>query len=117
MFDGTDPAGLALRNTQGEMRMLTVDLGEGRILTLTGPFSIDTEGYVSGRMKLKIEQIDAWRNSLAEVFPEMASVLETAAGMLSALTGGGQSATIDLTVNTGTVLAAGLIPLGEIPPI
>lgn len=117
MIDGTDPAGLALRNTEGEMRTLTVDLGEGRILTLTGPFSIDTEGYVSGRMKLRVEQIDAWRNSLAEIFPEMAPVLKTAAGMLSALTGGGQSATIDLTVNKGKVLAAGLIPLGEIPPI
>lgn len=117
MIDGSDPAGIALRGTQGEMRTLSADLGEGRILTLSGPFEIDAEGYLSGRMKLRIEQIDAWRNSLAEAFPEMEPVLKTAATMLSALTGGGQTASIDLTVSKGKVLAGGLIPLGEIPPI
>lgn len=117
MIDGTDPGGLALYGTEGEMRRLSADLGEGRVVTVTGPFSIDQDGYLSGRLKLQIEQIDAWRNSLAQAFPDMAPVLKTVAGMLSALTGGGQSASIDLTINRGKVFAGGFIQIGEIPPI
>jgi hypothetical protein len=115
LIDGTDPNGIALYGTQGEMRTLSADLGEGRVITVTGPFSIDEEGYLSGRLKLQVEEIDAWRNSLAQAFPEIAPVLQTVAGMLSALNGGGQSASIDLTVNRGKVFAGGFIPLGEIP--
>lgn len=115
LIDGTDPNGIALYGTQGEMRTLAADLGEGRVITVTGPFSIDEEGYLSGRLKLQVEQIDAWRNSLALAFPEIAPALQTVAGMLSALNGGGQNASIDLTVNRGKVFAGGFIPLGEIP--
>ncbi|MFN7103458.1 MAG: DUF2125 domain-containing protein [Pseudorhizobium sp.] len=117
LIDGTDPNGIALYGTQGEMRTLSADLGEGRIVTVTGPFSIDEEGYLSGRLTLQVQQIDAWRNSLAQAFPDMAPVLQTVAGMLSALNGGGQNASIDLTVNRGKVFAGGFIPLGEIPRI
>ena len=85
LIDGSDPNGIALYGTQGEMRRLSADLGEGRIVTVTGPFSIDEEGYLSGRLKLQVEQIDAWRNSLALAFPDLAPVLQTAGGMLSAL--------------------------------
>ncbi len=115
MIDGSDSNGLALYGTEGEMRRFSADLGEGRVVSVTGPFSIDGEGYISGRLKLKVEEIDAWRNSLAEAFPEAASALQTGAGMLSALNGGNQSAVIDLTIQRGKVLAGGLIPIGEIP--
>jgi len=117
MADGTDPNGLALYGTQGEMRRLAIDLGEGRLITVTGPFSIDDEGYLSGRLKLQVEQIEAWRNSLAQAFPDVEPVIRTVSGMLSALTGGGQSASIDLTIDRGKVLAGGFIPVAEIPPI
>lgn len=117
MVDGTDPNGLALYGTEGEMRRLSADLGEGRLITVTGPFSIDQDGYLFGRLKLQVEQIDAWRNSLAEAFPDIAPVLRTVAGMLSALTGGGQNASIDLTIDRGKVFAGGFIQIGKIPPI
>ncbi|MGK6313190.1 DUF2125 domain-containing protein [Neorhizobium sp. DT-125] len=116
MIDGSDPNGLVLYGTRGEMRSLSADLGEGRLITLSGPFSFDERGYLSGRLKLRIEQIDAWRNSLGETFPDIAPTLETVARMLSAL-GGGSNASIDLTINRGKVLAGGFIPIGEIPPI
>ena len=99
------------------MRRLAVDLGEGRLVTVTGPFSIDGDGYLSGRLKVQVEQIDAWRDSVAEAFPDIEPVLRTVSGMLSALTGGGQNAAIDLTIERGKVLAGGFIPIGEIPPI
>ena len=99
------------------MRSLSADLGEGRTISISGPFSIDNDGYLSGRLKLKVDQIDAWQNSLSEAFPDIAPVLQTVAGMLSALNGGGQSASLDLTVKRGKILAGGFIPVGEIPPI
>jgi len=117
MVDGTDPNGLALYGTEGEMRRLAVDLGEGRLVTVTGPFSIDGDGYLSGRLKVQVEQIDAWRDSVAAAFPDIEPVLRTVSGMLSALTGGGQNASIDLTIERGKLLAGGFIPIGEIPPI
>ena len=64
-----------------------------------------------------MEQIEAWRNSLAQAFPEVEPVIRTVSGMLSALTGGGQNASIDLTIDRGKVLAGGFIPVAEIPPI
>jgi hypothetical protein len=36
--------------------------------------------------------------------------------MLSAL-GGGTNASLDITIKRGKILAGGLIPVGEIPPI
>jgi hypothetical protein len=49
--------------------------------------------------------------------PQIASTIDTAAKMLSALTGGGDRASLDLTINRGKVMAGGFIPLGQIPPI
>ncbi|MFB9952753.1 DUF2125 domain-containing protein [Rhizobium puerariae] len=116
MIDGSDPNGLVLYGTQGEMRSLSADLGQGRLITVSGPFSFDERGYLSGKLRLRIEQIDAWRNSLGEAFPEIAPTLETVARMLSAL-GGGKNASLDLTINRGKIFAGGFIPIGEIPPI
>lgn len=116
MIDGSDPKGMALHGTSGELQTFTADLGEGRLLSVSGPFSVDERGYLSGKLKLRIEQIDAWRNSLGQAFPQIAPTLETAARMLSAL-GGGSNASLDLTINRGKVLAGGFIQIGQIPPI
>jgi hypothetical protein len=110
-------AGHRLYGTQGEMRQLDVDLGNGQLVSMTGPFSIDDEGRISGKLKLQVEKIGAWRDQLKLVFPEASSNIDTAGKMLSALTGGGDRASLDLTLNRGRVLVGGFIPLGEIPPI
>ncbi len=116
MIGGSDRNGLALYGTQGELRTLAADMGEGKVITVTGPFSFDDEGYLSGRLKLRVEQIDAWRDSLSQAFPEIAPMLGTAGNMLSAL-GGGKNASLDLSIKRGKVFAGGFIQIGEIPPI
>jgi hypothetical protein len=116
MIDGSDLSGAALRGTQGEMREFRADLGEGRVMLLSGPFSFDDQGRLSGKLKLRIEQLAAWQKSLVEAFPDIAPTLETAVSMLSAL-GGGTNASLDITIKRGKILAGGLIPVGEIPPI
>lgn len=116
MIDGSDLNGNTLRNTKGEMRELRADLGEGRVMLLSGPFSFDGEGRMSGKLKLRIEQLAAWQQSLGKAFPDIAQTLETAVSMLTAL-GGGTNASLDITIKRGKILAGGLIPIGEIPPI
>ncbi len=116
MIDGSDANGLVLYETEGELRSFSADLGQGRVITVSGPFSFDGDGYLSGKLKFRIEQVDGWRNSLTEAFPEIAPMLDTAANMLSAL-GGGRSASLDLTIKRGKVFAGGFIQIGEIPPI
>jgi hypothetical protein len=116
MIDGSDAGGMALRGTKGEMREFRADLGEGRVMILSGPFSFDDQGRMSGKMKLRVEQLAAWQRSLGQAFPDMAPMLGTAASMLSAL-GGGANASLDITIKRGKILAGGLIPIGEIPPI
>lgn len=116
MIDGSDPNGTVLYGTEGQMRSISADLGDGKLITVSGPFSFDEQGYLSGKLKLRIEQIDAWRDSLSQAFPQIAPTLKTAANMLSAL-GRGKSASLDLTINRGKVFAGGFIQIGEIPPI
>jgi hypothetical protein len=116
VLDGSDPKGLALQGSAGQLRQFTVDVGQGQVLSLSGPFSFDDEGRMSGKLKLRIEEIAAWQESLGRAFPDLAPTIETAANMLQAL-GGGAGASIDLTIRRGKVFAGGLIPIGEIPPI
>ncbi|MGN7294839.1 DUF2125 domain-containing protein [Rhizobium sp. SAFR-030] len=116
MLEGRD-IGTGLRNAQGEMRRLAVDLGNGQVLSLAGPFSVDDQGRISGKLKLQVEKIGAWREQLKAAMPQAASTIDTASKMLSALTGGGDSASLDLTLNRGRVLVGGFIAIGEIPPL
>lgn len=116
LLDGRD-ASRGVYGLQGEVRKLDLDLGNGQLVSMTGPFSIDDEGRISGKLKLQVEKIGAWRNQLKQAVPGAASSIDTAAKMLSALTGGGDRASLDVTLNRGRVLVGGFIPLGEIPPI
>lgn len=116
VLDGSDRSGLALHGSQGELREFKADLGKGQVLTLSGPFSFDDKGRMSGKLKLRIEDIPAWQDSLSSAFPDLESTIGTAANMMQAL-GGGAKASIDITIRRGKVFAGGLIPIGEIPPI
>jgi hypothetical protein len=116
VLDGSDPNGIALQGSEGELREFKADLGQGQVLTLSGPFSFDDRGRMSGKLKLRIEEIAAWQDSLGRAFPDLATTIGTAANMLQAL-GGGADASIDITIRRGKVFAGGLIPIGEIPPI
>jgi hypothetical protein len=116
VLDGSDRNGLALQGSEGKLREFKADLGQGQVLTLSGPFSFDDKGRMSGKLKLRIEDIAAWQKSLSSAFPDLQSTIGTAANMLQAL-GGGSKASIDITIRRGKVFAGGLIPIGEIPPI
>jgi len=115
LIDGSD-RNVSLYGTEGEIRNLSADLGEGRIITISGPFGFTADGRMNGKLKLRVEKLAAWKESLQAAVPGLGPMLDNATGMLSAL-GGGDRASIDFTIKNGKVLVGGFIPVGEIPPI
>jgi len=117
LLAGEDQSGEGLRGTAGIVNHAVADIGEGRTLALTGPFSFDDQGYLSGQFKLKIDQLGPWRESLKTAIPAAARTIDFAGKLLRSLAGGGDSVSVDLTVNHGAVSLSGFIPLGNLPPI
>lgn len=107
----------ALYGTQGEIARFTANLGEGRDATLTGPFSIDEEGRISGKLKLEAKNIAAWLDAAEQAVPEIAPLIESAGSLIRSYTKGNPDLSLDLTLKRGKVLVAGFIPVGEIPPL
>ena len=115
MIDGSDRSGLYGAN--GELRRVMLDIGEGRTMRISGPFSFDDQGYLSGQFKLEIEKLGDWANNAKQTFPQLQSTIDTARKLLGALAGGGDRTSVDLVVDRGRATVSGFIPLGKIPPI
>lgn len=105
-----------LYGTRGEVRRMVVDMGEGRVLTLSGPFEVGEDGLVSGRIKLQVEQVRAWRDAMKTAYPEQASMIDNVANVLRALAFGRDDSEAEITIQNG-VASLGFIPLGQIPPL
>lgn len=105
-----------LYGSKGEVRRMVVDLGEGRVLTLSGPFQVGEDGLISGRIKLQVEQIRAWRDAVKTAYPEQASMVDNVANVLRALAFGRDNSEAEITIQNG-IASLGFIPLGEIPPL
>ncbi|KAA0698955.1 DUF2125 domain-containing protein [Neorhizobium sp. P12A] len=115
LLDGSDKGGLL--GASGTLHRVVADIGDGRVMTLSGPFSIDDQGLVSGQFKLEIEQIGPWRDSLKQTIPAAKHIIDSASKILKALAAGGDKVSVDLTADHGNVFLSGFIPLGQIPPI
>ena len=105
-----------LYGTRGEIRRMVVDLGEGRVLTLSGPFEVGEDGLISGRIKVEVEQVRAWRDAMKTAYPEEADMIDNVANVLRALAFGRDNSEAEITIQNG-VAALGFIPLGQIPPL
>lgn len=106
-----------LYGTQGEIDRFTASLGEGRDFTVSGPFSVDGEGRISGRFRVEAKKFADWIEAARQTVPEAAPMIETAAGLIRSFTKGSADLTVDLTLREGKVFVAGFIPVGEIPPL
>jgi hypothetical protein len=102
--------------TSMELRRLSLDLGEGKTATLSGPLSIGDDGYLSGVVDLDIAGIDVWRDRISEAFPEVADSALRIAQVLRGLSKGDDRAVVKLNVQDGTVYL-GLFPIAFIPPL
>ncbi|MDL2403232.1 DUF2125 domain-containing protein [Rhizobium mayense] len=115
LLDGTD--GHGLYGTAGVLRQVVIDIGDGRTMTLSGPFNFDDQGFLSGKFRLEINQIGPWGDSLKATIPAAKNMIETATKLLKSLAAGGDKVSVDLTADRGRLSLSGFIPLGKIPPI
>ncbi len=108
----------ALRNSKGEMRNLTLDLGGGMVTTASGPFSVDDRGLISGEFRVTMKNIEGWRQNLVKVFSneDGTAVVNNIANMLTALADGKNEATVKLNVRDGIAFLA-FFPIGELPQL
>lgn len=117
LLDGSEKDGRGLFGASGILRKVTADIGDGRIMTLSGPFSFDDDGFLSGQFKLQIQQISHWRDSIKQAIPAAKQTVDMAGKLLKALAAGDDKVSVDLTVDHGAVTLSGFIPVGKIPPI
>ncbi len=115
-MSGRDETGTGPYGMKGEMRRLVVDLGDGRIVTVSGPFSINDQGLISGKFHVEIEKIKGWQDAIAAAFPEGEKNVKLASSLLKSLASGKDDVSVDLKVTDGVVTLS-FIPIGFIPPI
>lgn len=117
LLDGSDTDGRGLFGASGILHHVTADIGDGRVMTLSGPFSFDDDGYVSGQFKLEIQKIGHWRDSIKQAIPAAKHTVDMAGKLLKALAAGDDKVSVDLTADHGAVTVSGFIPVGTIPPL
>ncbi|APG85635.1 DUF2125 domain-containing protein [Sinorhizobium americanum] len=105
-----------MRGTRGELRQLTLDAGSGMTAKLSGPFSVNDQGLVSGEFSLTLVNIDAWRENLVKAVPEETDLINNVANVLAALAAGKNEATVKLNVRDGTAFLA-FVPIGILPAL
>ncbi|MDI7862598.1 DUF2125 domain-containing protein [Rhizobiaceae bacterium n13] len=115
-LNGKDESGSGPYGAKGELRHVVLDAGDGRVLTLSGPFSISDEGLLSGNFRVEVEKIAAWSETLIAAIPGQRNALGLAASLLKSLGEGKDNAAVDLKVKDGVVMLS-FIPIGAIPPI
>jgi len=111
-----DTTAAELYGSKGEIRRLVIDLGEGRVLTANGPLSIGDDGNLSGKLHLELEKVEGWKDALTVAFPESTNDFDNAAKVLTAVFGGKDSGSVELTLREG-VVSVGIIPIGVLPAL
>lgn len=105
-----------LRGKSGTLQNLTAKLDNGASVTVTGPFSFDAEGRLSGTFKVSISGLDQWQQAVDKIVPHAREAVANASKMLTALAAGTGTATLTLAADHGR-LSMGFIPLGKLPPL
>lgn len=117
LLSGRQPVpGHLLRGTSGTLTTLTASIGNGAAVSVSGPFSFDAKGRLSGQFSLAIENLPAWQAAINTVLPGASETISSATAMLTALGGSNGKASITVTADHGR-LSLGLIPIGKLPPI
>lgn len=104
------------RNLSASLNGLKADVGDGAQATVEGPFSIDGEGYLTGKFTVELKGREAWQKFLTEAFPGNAQTITNAAGLLTSLGKSQDSLTLPLNVERGRIMI-GFITLGQLPPL
>lgn len=104
------------RDLSASLNNLNADMDNGAGLSMEGPFSINQDGYLTGKFNLEIRNMQAWQEVLTAAFPHLAEEIDNAAGIAAGIDGGNGSLSLPLNIDNGTV-RIGFIQLGKLPPI
>ena len=104
------------RNLSASLNNLNADLSNGAGLSIEGPFSINQDGYLTGKFNLEIRDMKAWQAFIGKLFPNMSEDIANAAGIAAGINGGGANLSLPINVDNGNV-RIGFIQLGRIPPL
>jgi hypothetical protein len=115
LSEQSDPTQTPWRNLSASLNTLNADLGKGAQLAIQGPFSIDDEGYLTGKFNLEISGRDAWQTILTEAFPAEAQNISNATNMISSLGKNQDKLSLPINVERGRIMI-GFITLGKLPP-
>lgn len=106
---------LAAKPVRGDLTSFKIEMPDGLYGELSGPYEIDSEGYISGEFKTHLEKLDLWEKHLLKLFPDGES---TISGMTALLRGLAKDdkVTVNLMVDKGTITLS-MVPIGHIPPL
>ncbi|MBL0374709.1 DUF2125 domain-containing protein [Rhizobium sp. KVB221] len=109
-------APLASKAMAGQLTSFKIDTPEGIYGEMSGPFTIDEDGLISGTFMTTLEKLDLWENNLRRLFPKAGDTISGVAILLKGLAKGKDRVTVKLEVRKGAIFLS-LLPLGHIPPI
>lgn len=104
------------RPMKGELRAFKIQTPDGLYGEMSGPFTIDEDGYITGTFRTTLEKLDLWDEKLRAIFPEAGDTISGVAALLKGLAKGGDTVTVNLRVDRGNI-SLSMLPLGKIPPI
>lgn len=107
---------LFTRSMRGELTSFKIEGPGGLFGEMSGPFEIDSEGYVSGEFKTRLEKIGLWETHLVDILPDARSTVSGMAALLRGLAKDGDMVTVNLVVDKGTITLS-MVPIGHIPPL
>ncbi|MDO6964776.1 DUF2125 domain-containing protein [Rhizobium alvei] len=113
LLKGRPPVGKAMT---GIITSLKFEMPGGLFGELSGPFSINDAGYMTGTFKTRLEKLGLWEEVLNKAFPEAQSTISGMKAMLQGLASGGDAVDVQLQVTDGLITLS-MMPLGHIPPI
>jgi hypothetical protein len=118
LFQAADPLRRAAE-TGATLTITRASLTRGAlIISGEGSFTVTPEGYLEGKLKTVINDLDQFIQALKETLPLDAREIEqlSALGGVLAGAGGSKSFAADLTVKDGSIYWS-VFKLGEIPPL
>ncbi|MGU3573945.1 DUF2125 domain-containing protein [Brucellaceae bacterium C25G] len=106
-----------LRGQSGDIQQVMISLSNGAMLSLKGPFSINYDGEISGKIRLTLTNAPALGQAAQVLFPQesnnIATILFGIAAMPKDENG---NPVMDITIKDGK-MNAGFIPLGRLPSL
>jgi hypothetical protein len=108
-----------LRNGEpmaGQLTSFKIEMPNGIFGEMSGPFTIDEQGFVTGTFQTRLEHIALWEKTLLPAFPDAQGTVSGIAALLKGLAKGADNFNVKLEVNHGLITLS-LFPIGHIPSI